>query len=170
MKDNLDDSRLDPADVYTGHRVKEAREKFRLTQEELANDVGVNPKHISRIETGHKRGSDMLIRKISEVTDEPLSFFYGDAPVPENATDDERLLLLTLRKGHPMISAYDAKNLEGYQIKGTAEYVTEGKLVDTFKAMVEKMFNGAASAKGALIVTPEKAIVTTPGPDNKREL
>ena len=69
-----------------------------------------------------------------------------------------------------MISAYDAKNLEGYQIKGTAECVTEGKLVDTFKAMVEKMFNGAASAKGALIVTPEKVIVTTPGPDNKREL
>ncbi len=73
-------------------------------------------------------------------------------------------------EGKIAISVYDAQSLEGYQIKGTAEYVTEGELVDTFKAMVEKMFNGAATAKGALIVTPEKVIVTTPGADNKKEL
>ena len=72
--------------------------------------------------------------------------------------------------GRIAISVYDAQNLEGYQIKGTAEYVTEGQVVDTFKAMVEKMFNGAATAKGALIVTPEKVIVTTPGADNKKVL
>lgn len=72
--------------------------------------------------------------------------------------------------GKIAISAYDAKSLEGYQIKGTAEYVTEGEVVTTFKNMVEKMFNGAATAKGALIITPEKVIVTTPGADNKKEL
>lgn len=68
------------------------------------------------------------------------------------------------------ISAYNTESLEGYQIKGAAEYVTEGPVVDTFKAMVEKMFNGAATAKGALIITPEKVIVTTPGEDNKKVL
>ncbi len=57
-----------------------------------------------------------------------------------------------------------------YQIKGTAKYITDGELVDTFKAMVEKMFNGAATAKGVLIITPEKVIVTTPGADNKKEI
>ncbi len=72
--------------------------------------------------------------------------------------------------GKIAISAYDAQSLEGYQIKGTAEYVTEGAVVDTFKAMVEKMFNGAATAKGALIITPAKVIVTTPGADNKKEI
>ena len=72
--------------------------------------------------------------------------------------------------GKIAISVYDPQNLEGYQIKGTAEYVTEGQVVDTFKAMVEKMFNGAATAKGALVITPEKVIVTTPGADNKKVL
>ena len=48
--------------------------------------------------------------------------------------------------GRIAISAYDAQNLEGDQIKGSAEYVTEDDVVDTFKAMVEKMFNGAATA------------------------
>ena len=72
--------------------------------------------------------------------------------------------------GKIAISVYDAQSLEGYQVKGTAEYVTEGAVVDTFKAMVEKMFNGAATAKGALIISPSKVIVTTPGADNKKEL
>ena len=72
--------------------------------------------------------------------------------------------------GKIAISAYDAESLEGYQIKGIAEYVTEGEIVDTFKAMVEKMFNGAATAKGALVITVSKVIVTTPGADNKKEI
>ena len=83
---------------------------------------------------------------------------------------DTTLKNLTANGGRIAISVYDAKSLEGYQIKGVAEYVTEGEVVKTFKAMVEQMFNGGATAKGALIITPEKVIVTTPGADNKKEL
>jgi hypothetical protein len=39
--------------------------------------------------------------------------------------------------------------------------------VDTFKKLAEDMFKGKATAKGALIITPERIIVTTPGADNK---
>jgi len=99
----------------------------------------------------------------------------------KDVTDDGKLVVgdvflettlknLRANDGKLAISVYDAQNLEGYQIKGTAAYVTEGAVVDTFKAMVEKMFNGAATAKGALIITPEKVIVTTPGADNKKVL
>lgn len=99
----------------------------------------------------------------------------------KNVTDDGKLVVgdvflettlsnLKADGGKIAISVYDAKSLEGYQIKGTAEYVTEGDVVAAFKAMVEKVFNGAATAKGALIITPEKIIVTTPGADNKKTL
>lgn len=72
--------------------------------------------------------------------------------------------------GKIAISVYNATSLEGYQIKGTAEYVTSGELVETFKNAVETIFHGAATAKGALIVTPEQVIVTTPGAENKTVL
>ena len=99
----------------------------------------------------------------------------------KDVTDDGKLLVgdvflettlnnIKANGGRIAISVYDAQNLEGYQIKGTAEYVAEGQVVDTFKTMVEKMFNGTATAKGALIITPEKVIVTTPGADNKKVL
>lgn len=48
--------------------------------------------------------------------------------------------------------------------------MSEGPVVDTFKAMVEKLFNGAATANGALEIIPEKVIVTTPGAENKKVL
>ena len=87
----------------------------------------------------------------------------------KDVTDDGKLVVgdvflkttldnIKANDGKIAISAYDAQSLEGYQIKGTAEYVMEGTIVDTFKAMVEKMFNGAATAKGALIITPSKVI------------
>ena len=99
----------------------------------------------------------------------------------KDVTEDGKLLVgdvflettlnnIKANNGKIAISVYDPQNLEGYQIKGSAEYVSEGAVVDTFKAMVEKMFNGAATAKGALIITPEKVIVTTPGADNKKVL
>jgi predicted pyridoxine 5'-phosphate oxidase superfamily flavin-nucleotide-binding protein len=72
--------------------------------------------------------------------------------------------------GKIAVSASNASTMEGYQVKGTAQYITEGPIVDTFKKMVSDMFKGAVTAKGALIITPEKIIVTTPGPDNKKEL
>ena len=99
----------------------------------------------------------------------------------KDVTDDGKLLVgdvflettlnnIRANGGRIAISVYDARNLEGYQIKGTAEYVTEGQIVDTFKAVVEKMFSGAATAKGALVIPPAKVIVTTPGADNKKVL
>ena len=99
----------------------------------------------------------------------------------KDVTDDGKLVVgdvflettlknLEANGGRIAISVYDAQNLEGYQIKGTARYVTEGEVVETCKTMVEQMFNGAATAKGALIITPEKVIVTTPGADNKKIL
>ena len=99
----------------------------------------------------------------------------------KDVTEDGKLLVgdvfldTTLRNieansGRVAVTAFDAQTFEGYQIKGTAQYIISVEIVDTFKKAVEGMFNGTATAKGALVITPEKVIVTTPGADNKKEL
>lgn len=72
--------------------------------------------------------------------------------------------------GQAAVSAYDPKTSEGYQVKGPAEYVTEGPVVDQFRAMAAELFHGALAVRGAVVLTPETVIVTTPGPDNKKTL
>ncbi|MGN1418174.1 MAG: pyridoxamine 5'-phosphate oxidase family protein [Acutalibacteraceae bacterium] len=99
----------------------------------------------------------------------------------KDVTDDGKLLVgdvflettlknIKANNGKIAVSVFDIQSLEGYQIKGTAEYITNGEIVISFKKAVEQMFNGAATAKGALIITPEKVIVSTPGADNKKVL
>lgn len=110
---------------------------------------------------------------------------YSDEPnaVPvafKDVTEDGKLLVgdvfldATLKNvqanGKIAVSACNPQTMEGYQVKGTAKYVTEGAIVDNFKKIVSDMFNGAITAKGALIIYPEKVIVTTPGADNKKEI
>lgn len=98
----------------------------------------------------------------------------------KDVTEDGKLVVgdvflnVTLKNieanGKIAVSACDPQTMEGYQIKGTAEHITEGEIVDTFKKLVSDMFNGAVTAKGALVITPEKVIVTTPGAHNGDEL
>ena len=110
---------------------------------------------------------------------------YSDEPnaIPvafKDVTEDGKLVVgdvflnVTLKNieanGKIAVSACDPQTMEGYQIKGTAEHITEGEIVDTFKKLVSEMFNGAVTAKGALVITPEKVIVTTPGAHNGDEL
>lgn len=87
MEHRSDSSHSGLEDAYIGCRVREARAEYGMTQEELAGDVGVDPKYISRIENGRKHGSDQLIRRISEATGKPLSFFYGNELMPDDASD-----------------------------------------------------------------------------------
>ncbi len=80
------------------------------------------------------------------------------------------ILNLARNEGRIAISVYNPTTFEGYQIQGVAQYFTGGPVVAKFKELVEKTFNGAATAKGALVVVPERVIVTTPGAENKTEL
>ena len=107
---------------------------------------------------------------------------YADTPnaVPvafKDVTEDGKLIVgdvfleTTLANiaanGKIAVSAANFSTMEGYQIKGTAVHITNGPIVDNFKKIVSDMFHGAVTAKGALIITPEQVIITTPGPNNK---
>ena len=102
----------------------------------------------------------------------PVAFkdVTGDGKLAVGDVFLETTLRNVRKNGKIAVSVSDGSTLEGYQIKGTAEYVTEGPLVESFKKQVEAAFKGAATAKGVLVITPEKVIVTTPGADNKKEL
>lgn len=129
----------------------------------------------------------MMDEKVINVLKEQIWYLgtYADEPnaVPvafKDVTPDGKLIVgdvfldTTLKNiranGKIAVSACNAQTFEGYQIKGTATYITTGPIVDNFKKIVEDMFKGACTAKGALVIIPEKVIVTTPGPDNKKVL
>lgn len=110
---------------------------------------------------------------------------YGDEPnvVPVGfkcVCDDGRLAIgavlleTTLENikanGKIAVSCADPLTGEAYQIKGTAELVTEGEAYDHYQKLTEETFNGAMSLKCAVIITPEKLINCSPNEHNKEEI
>jgi len=61
-----------------GQKIKAARKIRRVTQEELANAMGVSDKSISAYESGRANPPLNVVEKISKVTNQPLSFFLND--------------------------------------------------------------------------------------------
>ena len=74
------------------------------------------------------------------------------------------------QNGQVAIAAANPLTAEAYQIKGTAKLVTEGPVFEQYAKLAEDTFKGAFPAKGALVITVEKVIVATPGPQNKDQL
>jgi len=55
-----------------GELIRRGRAKHNLSQTRLAKKMGINPSHISRIESGERRPSTDLLRDLSEVLDIPM--------------------------------------------------------------------------------------------------
>lgn len=71
--------------------------------------------------------------------------------------------------GKIAVSCADPLTGEAYQIKGTAELVTEGEAYDHYQNLTEETFKDAMSLKCAVIITPEKLINCSPNEHNKEE-
>ena len=129
----------------------------------------------------------MIPENVRKVFEDNLWFLstFGDEPnvVPvgfKRVTEDGKfaigavLLETTLenirRNGKIAIAAANPLTAEAYQVKGTAELVTEGPVYEHYARLTEDTFHGALSAKCAVVVTPERLIVASPNEQNKREL
>ena len=129
----------------------------------------------------------MIAENVRKVFEDNLWFVStcGDGPhvVPVGfkcVTEDGRfaigalLLETTLENiranGKVAIAAANPLTAEAYQIKGSAELVTEGPVYEHYAKLSEDTYHGRHPAKCAVIVTPEKLIVASPNDQNKREL
>lgn len=69
-----------------GERLREAREYLALSQEEVAQAVGIPRAAISLIESGQRRVEALELKKFAAIYERPVSYFTGEQeqnPVPE---------------------------------------------------------------------------------------
>lgn len=130
----------------------------------------------------------ILDEKVIEILkSEPLWWLgtYSDEPnvVPvgfKEVADDGTLIVGDVFLNHTLknitengkivVSAGGSKGMVAYQVKGTAVHLTDGPYVEKYKKVAEEMFKGQVSAKGVLVITPQKVIIASPGPKNNMEI
>ena len=65
-----------PVDLHVGQRVRQRRWLLGMTQQQLAEKVGIKFQQIQKYETGANRISSSRLWDISEVMDVPVSFSF----------------------------------------------------------------------------------------------
>ncbi len=76
---------MDEINIQIGNKIKEIRKKRGLTQAKLAEKINVDPKYISRLETGNSTPSIATIAKLSDILDvEMFSFFVVETDKKKN--------------------------------------------------------------------------------------
>ena len=95
-----------PVDAHVGKRIRHRRWMLGMTQQQLADRVGIKFQQIQKYETGMNRVSASRLYEIAGVLDVPVAFFFeglgGEAPSP-NAAD-----ILADKEAMELIRAYYA--------------------------------------------------------------
>jgi len=90
-----------PVDVHVGKRIRHRRWLVGMTQQQLAEKVGIKFQQIQKYETGANRVSASRLWDISEAMDVPVNFFFegldneaaeGAEAVPADLMGDKEAL------------------------------------------------------------------------------
>ena len=96
-----------PVDVHVGLRLRQRRWAKGLTQQQLAERVGVRFQQIQKYETGENRVSASRLWEIATVLEVPVGYFFeGLDHMPSG--DDARSTTLTDREALSLVRAYFA--------------------------------------------------------------
>lgn len=79
-----------PVDVHVGKRLRHRRWMVAMTQQQLAEQVGIKFQQIQKYETGMNRVSASRLWDISEVLDVPVSFFFEGINESQDAADSAK--------------------------------------------------------------------------------
>ena len=78
--------------VEVGKRLRKERRRKKMTQEKMAEALGVTPEYLSKIENGNKSPSLMFVMKFSEITGASLDYLMKNRAEPGGAEDMAPLL------------------------------------------------------------------------------
>lgn len=76
-------------DYHIGKRLRRRRRLLGLTQQQLAESVGIRFQQIQKYECGANRVSASRLFELSQSLDVPAQYFY-EGLIPDDATDDDR--------------------------------------------------------------------------------
>lgn len=77
-----------PEPVELGRRLREAREYLGLSQEQVADHLGIPRPSVSTIEAGKRRITFLELKRLAELYRRPLSYFSGEEEQDADETTD----------------------------------------------------------------------------------
>jgi transcriptional regulator with XRE-family HTH domain len=95
----------DPVDIHVGRRIKLRRVLLRISQEELAVDIGITFQQVQKYESGANRVSASRLYDVSRVLGCPVTYFFDDI----KSEDMGCRLMPTPRTGGPAEERFEVE-------------------------------------------------------------
>lgn len=102
----------DPIDVHVGGKIKLRRLVLRMTQEKLAEGLGVTFQQVQKYEKGSNRVGASRLQMIASILEVPVGFFFTSASVsnensqPDSQPEDVVMKFLSSREGVELNAAF----------------------------------------------------------------
>lgn len=97
-----------PVDIHVGKRIRHRRWQVGITQQQLAEKVGIKFQQIQKYETGMNRVSASRLWDISDVLDVKICFFFNGMKNDEDSTANGEVI----KPGMPTDIMADKEALE----------------------------------------------------------
>ncbi|MCC5985050.1 MAG: helix-turn-helix transcriptional regulator [Rhodobacteraceae bacterium] len=97
-----------PVDVHVGKRIRQRRWMLGMTQQQLAEAVGIKFQQIQKYETGTNRVSASRLWDVAHALDVSISFFFEGLDQQANGATDMPEELLENREAMHLVRAYYA--------------------------------------------------------------
>lgn len=96
-------------DFHVGKRLRRRRRLLGMTQQQLAETVGIRFQQIQKYECGANRVSASRLFELAESLDVPVQFFYEGLSTRDRSENDENILaadILSQKETMDLIRAY----------------------------------------------------------------
>jgi transcriptional regulator with XRE-family HTH domain len=112
----------DPVDIHVGKRIKLRRTMLKISQDQLANEIGVTFQQVQKYESGHNRVSASRLFNIANFMTCPISYFFEDFEhgqrihlnKPLNSGDINYKQTLTPNSNDPMLKTETLEVVRAY--------------------------------------------------------
>ncbi|CDZ46493.1 helix-turn-helix domain-containing protein [Neorhizobium galegae] len=85
----MDDKKPNPIDVHVGSRIRLRRTMLKISQEKLADGLGITFQQVQKYEKGANRVGASRLQMIATILSTPVGYFFADAPIPSSTTDSK---------------------------------------------------------------------------------
>lgn len=65
-------------DIFVGNRIKQKRRTLKLSQQQLAEELHISFQQLQKYESGQNRISASRLWDLSQILNEPISYFFED--------------------------------------------------------------------------------------------
>ena len=91
-----------PIDVHVGQRVRQRRTLLGMSQEKLAEAIGLTFQQVQKYERGANRVGSSRLFDLARVLDVPIAYFFEDMEANVAAKSPSRLMGVSERKCSPI--------------------------------------------------------------------